>query len=472
MLTKTIASHPSPCLLPRPFRFRAALLFWPLLLVGLGLSTGCESSDSSTKGKEGGKAGEQAKKAEGQKLAKDFVKAYTDKLIPVAAAKVDRQKVVKTFTSTTFLEPFRQVALEVPSKGVVAKVFKLAGQDVTKGETIATLTSHDLMSEYRKRSITLANTRRPYLADKKLFDQQLISKDQWEKSRSAFRSAQVELSRAKKNLDQLKIVAPFTGVVAKNELQIHEPIEKIAKNPPIELVDTAKLKGAIHVPVFYRAAIKVGHKLEIAARGLKAAATIERIAPVVDRSSGTVAMHFLVPNASQAFFAGESVRVILPLDQGRDKLVLPENSVVFEGSTAFVYTIRPSERKEITKEFKAFVKRKRQGEKAGKGGEQGGKRGRRRRGGSAALNKSAGESSTQKAKDDAAKDQPLPELSDAQLDRMIKVERAKKIAVKVEQIPSGRYALADNSSAVKAGQDVVIIGLTQIDDGRKIEIVP
>lgn len=444
---------------------RAALIVLPLF-VGA-----CESSDSTIKEASAkGEKGEQAQK-EGKKLAKDFVKAYSDKLIPVAAAKVDKQKVVKTFTSTTFLEPIRQVTLEVPTKGVVAKVLKLAGQDVTKGETIATLTSHNLMSEYRKRSISLANARRPYLADKKLYDQQLISKDQWEKSRSAYRSAQVEFTRAKTNLDQLKIIAPFTGVVAKNALQIHQPIEKSDKNP-IEMVDTSKLKGAIHVPVFYRAAIKVGHKLSIAARGLKADATIERIAPVVDRRSGTVAMHFVVPNDKQSFFGGESVRVILPLDQGSDKLVLPENSVVFEGSTAFVYTIRPSERKEITKEFKAFVKRKRQGDEAGKGGGKGKRRGRGRRGGGVDMNKSAGKKTAKTAKKGEGEDQPLPKLSDDQLDQMIKVERAKKIAVRVEQIPSGRYALADNKSPVKAGQAVVIIGLTQIDDGRKIEIVP
>lgn len=448
-----------------------------LALIALLLLSACESKPDAADSKAAEKKDQAAEQA---KLAEDFVKEYQKKLIPVAAGKVDVQRVVKTFTSTTFLEPFRQVALEIPKKGVVAKVFKLAGQQVAEGETIATITSHDLLAEYRKSSIKLANTRRPYLADKKLFQQQLISKDQWEKSRSAYRSAQVEFSRVKKSLDQLKIVAPFAGTIASNSLQIHQPIEKAAKTP-IEMVDTAKLKGAIHVPVFYRAAIKVGHKLSVTARELQASATIERIAPVVDRKSGTVAMHFVVENSQQTFFGGESVRVILPLDQGSDKLVLPENSVVFEGSTAFVYGVRTSERKEIRKEFKAFVKRKNKGANASQGKGKG-RRGRRGPGGGDPMAGNGGKGKGKgggkadkagKAKaGEAGKDKAeLPKLSDAQLDQLMKVERAKKIAVTVEQIPSGRYAIAGKNPAVKAGENIVIIGLTQIDDGRKIEIV-
>lgn len=414
-----------------------------------------------------------------KKLAEAFVKEYGKKKIPVAAAPVDEQRVVKTFTSTTFLEPMRQVSLEVPRQGVVAKVYKLAGQEVKAGETIATLTSHELMSEYRKRSIQLANTRRPYVADQKLYQQKLISKDQWEKSRSAFRTAQVEFSRAKKNLDQLKIVAPFTGTVAKNALQNHQPMDQADKNP-IEMVDTAKLKGAIHVPVFYRAAIKVGHALQVSSRNQKATATIERIAPLVDRSSGTVAMHFVVDNSQQAFFAGESVRVILPLDQGTDRLVLPENSVVFEGSVAYVYTVRPSEQKEITKELKAFVKRKQRGDSAGmkRGGGKGrggrGRGGRGRGGGPKLSTEPSDQAKTAKGDKTGAKKDELkvPDLNPEQLAQLIKVDRAKKIAVQVEQIPSGRYAIAGKTTKVRKGQNIVIIGLTQIDDGRKIEVVP
>lgn len=438
----------------------------------LPLFASCESG-SDKASESSAEQSKEDKKAKQDKLAADFVEEYQKKLIPVAAGKVDVQRVVKTFTSTTFLEPFRQVALEVPNKGIVAKVFKLTGQEVAKGETIATITSHELMSEYRKRSIQLANTKRPYVADKKLFEQKLISKDQWEKSRSAYRSAQVEFSRAKKSLDQLKIVAPFSGVIAKNSLQIHQPIEKATKNP-IEMVDTAQLKGAIHVPVFYRAKIKVGHKLSVTSRGLKAGATIERIAPVVDRSSGTVAMHFVVANPEQTFFAGESVRVILPLDQGSDKLVLPENSVVFEGSTAFVYTVRPSERKEIRKELRAYIKRKQRGDSAGaaKGKGKGKRRGKRGDASQALTDNGKAKKGKKGAKGKDGKPKlELPKLTDDQLDQMIKIERAKKIAVQVEQIPSGRYAIAGKDSAVKAGQNVVIIGLTQIDDGRKIEIV-
>src|SRR5690606_21271869 len=60
-------------------------------------------------------------------------------------------------------------------------------------------------------------------------------------------------------------------------------------------------------------------------------------------------------------------------------------------------------------------------------------------------------------------------------DLLAKIPRAKKIPVKVDQLPTGEYALREEQTGEAAqlgdGSDVVVIGLYQLAEGAKLKVL-
>lgn len=402
---------------------------------------------------------ESQKLAEQEKHKKDFVDSYNKKLVPVASKEIEKKKIIRYFSSSAYLDPFKSVNLKVTQGEYVKKIFKKVGDSVQKDEIIAEMASFDIDASYKKAKINFENAKRPYLVNKKLFKKNLISKDDWEKSKYSYQSAKLDLESASNSLKKLKILAPISGIVALNDIEELQPISMIS-DKPIRIVDQKKLKGSIFVPVFYSGTIKVGDQIEIIRGKETLLGNLDRISPIVDRSTGTIRMDFSVLNESNSIHSGESVDVKVALDQGSDRLVLPENSVFFEGSKAYVFAFRETTEKEASSEFEKFMKNFSEPSLDSV---------------QPKLDPPKKPDAKTTEKGPAKSEKPVKEkldLSKEELTKLTQVKRAEKIQVTIEQLPSGQYALMDSlKNQLNIGSPLIIVGLSQINDGTKIEII-
>jgi membrane fusion protein, multidrug efflux system len=416
-----------------------------LFLISLLMMEGC--TDKGKKGEMG------AGKPPGE--GKPNPQAMIEKsLIPVRVETVNQQSVQNSYRATALLVANQDVTLALSEGDLIHKIYFGIGDAVEAGDVIAEVTSFTLPVAKRRALLQLENQRRIHGNSKLLYEGKHIPKETFEETRLKLEEAKLNYAEVASQIDRLTVKAPFAGHIARNDLQLGAH-RRSYEQPPLRVVATDILKGSIALPVFHHQHIKTGNKFPITARGQRKEAEVVRKSPVVDDSTGTFDIFFVVQNDSQGYFAGERVELELPLGSATERLILPANSVIFEGDKPFVYVSRPP----TTEEISADLQRTKEARdmKPGFGGKK---------------------PPEAPPEPDGAPENTADHSPEVQAELktiLSEIPRAKKVAVDIEQLVSGQYALRESqtgeAASLKAGSKVIVIGLTQLAEATKLKII-
>ena len=131
----------------------------------------------------------------------------------------------------------QQAHVEASFAGRVESVAVTLGQDVKKGQALATLFIPDLVDQQANLSIaqeafTLAS--QDYHREKQLFDQGISARQDYQRAYNAYRQAEIQVQAARSRLSALGassgsqgryvIKAPFNGVITKKDIVVGENI--------------------------------------------------------------------------------------------------------------------------------------------------------------------------------------------------------------------------------------------------------
>ncbi len=130
--------------------------------------------------------------------------------------------------------------------GVVEKVFVVAAQEVEQGEILARLDQRDFKSQLISAQAAFANAEETYQRALRLLEGDAISRSEVETRKANRDTAEAQLNRAQKALDDTAIIAPFTGAVAQVSIEVLQTAQ--AGQPVITLLNTSQLKAAINLP--------------------------------------------------------------------------------------------------------------------------------------------------------------------------------------------------------------------------------
>ncbi len=130
---------------------------------------------------------------------------------------VERGNIEKRTIVTGKVEPRDEVAIKAQIQGIVAEIYKEAGQPVKNGEAIAKIKVVPDMqslstaeSRVRLAEYNLKNVRKVFLRDSALFIKNVIAREEYDKSELEYTKAREELQTAQDNLSIVK-----EGVTAK-----------------------------------------------------------------------------------------------------------------------------------------------------------------------------------------------------------------------------------------------------------------
>ena len=168
-------------------------------------------------------------------------------------------------------------------------------------------------------------------------------------------TARISWEDAKRSVENLTLKAPFDGQVVHNHLQVGAHSSSYKSKPPIRVVADQKLKSTFSIPVLHIGSIVAGMNLAVHTRGVSGSAVVSRISPVVDQDTGTVLVYFDVENQSHIFMSGERISLEIPLGEASERLILPENSVIFEGNKPYVYIARIPTKDEIKSDMESLL---------------------------------------------------------------------------------------------------------------------
>ena len=144
------------------------------------------------------------------------------------------------------VEETSETPLSFPVMGTIKTVNIHLGSSVTKGQLLATLDETSMKSSYEAAKATLMQAQDAYQRLKQLHDKGSLAEIKWIEVQSKLQQAQAMEELARKNLNDCRLYAPFSGVISEKSIEVGQNIM-----PGItigKIVGKGRLKVKISVP--------------------------------------------------------------------------------------------------------------------------------------------------------------------------------------------------------------------------------
>ena len=265
--------------------------------------------------------------------------------VTVIQAKSNNTQEALTLPAT--LQGMIEAPIYARSSGYVARWNKDIGATVTKGDVLAVIDTPEIDAQYSQALAVQAQANSAYELAKTtaqrwedLRKKDAVTEQELTERRSNLTQAKANLDAAIANVQRLKdqqgfknIVAPFTGVITKRNINVGDLIDaggngRVLFN--LSQVDT--LRVYIYVPQAYAQRIKVGDKVTITqAEQVNAAVqgNVVRIAGAIDPVSRSLQVEINIPNQNHQLLAGAYVQVALRFNGAANVLQVPSNVLLF-----------------------------------------------------------------------------------------------------------------------------------------------
>lgn len=299
--------------------------------------------------------------------------------------KVSRGTLEQTTVATGKIEPRDEIEIKPQISGIIAEIYKEAGQKVKAGDILAKVKVIPEMSELnsaqsrvRLADINLKQAQTDYDRMKNLYEQKLVSAEDYEKTEVSLKQAQEEKATAEDNLEIVKegisknnaslsstfIRSTITGLILDVPVKVgNSVIMSNTFNDGTTIATIADMtdlifKGNIDETEVGRIHEGMPVKITLGAlQDLTLDATLEYISPKGVEENGAnqfeIKAAVVVPD-SVTVRSGYSANASIVLKRAADVLTVPESVIEFSGDSSFVYLLTDSvpkqkfERKVVT----------------------------------------------------------------------------------------------------------------------------
>jgi HlyD family secretion protein len=293
-----------------------------------------------------------------------------------------RSNIEKRTVATGKVEPRNEILIKPQMSGIIAEVYKEAGDVVKAGDIIAKIkvipdmvSLNSAESRVSRAELSYNQAKKDYERDVKLFNEKVISREEFEKSKLQFENDKEELKSAKDNLSLTRdgiltdktqltntlVRSTINGTILDIPVKVgNSVIQSNNFNDGTTIATVANMGDMLFVGKLDETEvgrIKVGMPMDItigAIEGTKLSAELEYVSPKGTEENGAIMfeMKAAVKVPKDVFVrAGYSANAEIVLNRVASVLTVPESCVEFSADTAFVYVLK-------TKEPQAFTKKR------------------------------------------------------------------------------------------------------------------
>lgn len=284
---------------------------------------------------------------------------------------VTKGDIEKRTVATGKVEPRNEILIKPQMSGIISEVYKQAGEIVQTGDIIAKIqvvpdmvTLSSAESRLSRAEIALDQSRRNYERDSKLYENKVISKEEFEKVALQYKNDQEELRAASDNLSLVRtgitassakysntlVRSTVSGTILDIPVKVgNSVIQSNNFNDGTTVASVANLNDMLFVGKIDETEVGKLHEgmpMEItigAIQNREIPATLEYVSPKGTEESGAILfeMKAAMKLPTDVFIrAGYSANAEIILDERNDVLMIPESSLEFSGDSAFVYLVK------------------------------------------------------------------------------------------------------------------------------------
>ena len=278
--------------------------------------------------------------------------------------------IVKSTVVTGKVQPRDEVNVKPQISGIIAELYKEAGQPVKEGEIIAKLkvipdmsSLSSAQSRVRLSELNLKQAQTNFDREKALYDKQLVSADEYDKVAQALHQAKEELKAAKETLEIVRdgvsssnksgsstlIRSSVSGLILDIPVKVgNTVINSNSFNDGTTIATVADMDDLIfdgNIDETEVGRLSVGMPVKITVGALQDVvfdASLEYIAPKATESGGTnlfeIKASLRVPE-DITVRSGYSANAEIVLQRAAQVLSIAESALQFEGDQTYVYVL-------------------------------------------------------------------------------------------------------------------------------------
>jgi RND family efflux transporter MFP subunit len=247
------------------------------------------------------------------------------------------------------LQGYVQAPIAARTSGYLKRWYKDIGSRVAKGDVLAEIESPEIdqqlsqmIAARQQAASSLALAKSTMERWEALRKKDAVSQQELDERRSSEAQARANLAAADANVERLRqltgfkrVVAPFSGVITKRNVDVGDLIDAGggAGRALFVLSQTDPLRVYVNVPQSYAQLVKPGQEVTVTLSELAGQAfrgQVARTAASIDTATRTMQVEVTLPNREGVLMPGAYVQVGLPLQASRT-LTVPTNALMIRG---------------------------------------------------------------------------------------------------------------------------------------------
>jgi membrane fusion protein (multidrug efflux system) len=266
-----------------------------------------------------------------------------EEAVPVVPGAVERGSIAAVISAASTIEAEQQVTIHAESTGRIVALKAEEGDKVKKGEQLARIRFDAQSSALLRANTSLAKAEEDFSRAEQLYREGVIGKEEFERAQNTLDLARLDVKDRNREIRNTKIVAPFTGTITERFVAEGAFVSNGAQ--VLSITDFNSLVARVYVPEKELDRLRLGQEAKIvgkAAKGRAGVGTVDRIAPIVDASTGTVKVTIKLPvdlSGPGRFLPGMYAEVTMTTEEREDIPLVPKSAVVYDEEQTYLFVI-------------------------------------------------------------------------------------------------------------------------------------
>lgn len=265
--------------------------------------------------------------------------------IPVQTAWVEKVEMARKIHTYGRLSSEKEIKLSFKTGGIIKKIYADEGQEVKKGQTLASLDLSEIKAQVDQAQSAFLKAERDLKRVEQLYQEKAATLEQYQDIKTAFNIAESRLKIAEFNLHFSEIRAPVEGAILK---RLMEEDELAAAGYPVFLLAAPGNDWVIRAGISDKDLVRIQMMdpatiVFDAYPGIEFQAVVTEIAESSDPRSGTYEIELKLESSEKKMATGFVAEIDITPSQKEIYAVIPIEALVeAEENRGYVYTIKNS----------------------------------------------------------------------------------------------------------------------------------
>lgn len=260
--------------------------------------------------------------------------------MPVETAEVRIADSAEFISAVGNLHSDESVVISAEIAGRVTKIGFSEGEQIKNNKVLIKLDDAVLQAELDQAVANRDLSKSTYERTENLLKDNAVSKQERDEAYAQWKLNEARVRMAQAQLDKTTIHAPFSGTLGLRQISLGDYIQPGQALVNLEAIK--QLKVEFSIPEKNIAAVKIGQKINLtsdAYPGQTFVSSIYAVNPQVDRQSRSLVVRGRLDNHQRQLLPGQFVKVQLEVANHTDALFIPEQALIPQPNTKFVFKV-------------------------------------------------------------------------------------------------------------------------------------